>query len=454
VVSERIPERFLVRFSFSRYGRSIYHTYVVDFVRMTGAFAPPMPTPPPLPERAYVLSQFPEFCETFILNEMLQLRDQGIPFTIFSLKRCRDGKYQPGARELMERSTVYPPSLLSFTVFASHIRILTRNPTAYFYCATLLLRTLLASPILFSKSLYVFLLAPWFAREANRRAIQHVHAHWISIPGTAGLFIARMAGTSYSVTAHAYDIFIDRTLLREKIASSMYVATCTEYNRKYLVERYPDVASGKVYTFYHGVDLATFDRPHDGENEKPEILSVGRLCETKGFPDLIEACRILKDRGMQFACRIVGNGPLRESLVEQILRSGLEDTVEILGLLPRDRVIAHYRTARVFCLPCVVAPNGDRDGLPNVICEAMAMELPVVATSVSGIPEAIRDGDTGLIVPPHDPKSLADTIASIWDDPDTRRRIGQNARQSIREKFNLTSCTKALAEFIRNRHDR
>jgi glycosyltransferase involved in cell wall biosynthesis len=398
-----------------------------------------------------VVSQFPEFCETFILNEMIELAKRGVPFRVFSLKHCPDVQFQPGARELMRTATHYAPPLLSPRLWWAHLRAALARPAAYFSTLFLALHSLRGSWKVFAKTLYVFAQAPWFAAVARRQGLRHVHAHWASIPSSSGLFIARLAQVPFSITAHAYDIFIDRTLLREKIRQARYIVTCTRYNGRFLEETFPDDAPGKVEVIYHGVDLDVFDQPHDPAAEEPLLLSIGRLCDTKGFPDLVEACAILKQRGLQFRCRIIGDGYMRGELERQIRASGLEDTVEIAGLLPREKVLAEYRRARLFVLPCVVTPRGDRDGLPNVIVEAMAMGLAVIGTDVSALGEAIEDGETGRLVPPRNPQALADAIGDLWEKPDLRALMGEKGRRKARREFGMRENMDKLGAFIRQR---
>jgi glycosyltransferase involved in cell wall biosynthesis len=404
-----------------------------------------------LPRRAYVVSQFPEFCETFILNEMVELGRRGAPFEIFSLKACRDAQFQPGARELMENATHYCPPVYHPSVIWSHLTAAARRPAVYFSTFLLALRAFAGPSHVLAKTLYVFCQAAWFARIARRRGLAHVHAHWASIPSSAGLFIARLAGATFSLTAHAYDIFIDRTLLREKLHAARYVITCTRYNRRFLLDTYPDVPPEKIRAIYHGVDLSAFTGRRDPAQEEPVILSVGRLCDTKGFPDLIDACALLRERGLRFSCRIVGDGYMREELEARIRQRGLEDWVEIAGLLPRVDVIERYRRARLFVLPCVVTPRGDRDGLPNVVIEAMAMGLPVVATDVSALPEAVEDGVTGRLVTSHAPEAIADAVEDLWRNGPLRARMGAEGVRRVRERFALEDNIEKLAAFVHER---
>lgn len=404
-----------------------------------------------LPMRAYVVSQFPEFCETFVLNEMIELEKRGVPFKVFSLKSCRDTQFQPGAREIMDRATFYAPHPLHPGHLLANLRSIFTGPGRYLATLALAFRARRGGIAVLIKTLYVFYIAAWFARIARREGVHHIHAHWASIPSSGGLCIARLAGIEFSLTAHAYDIFIDRTLLREKIQEARYLVTCTEYNKRFLLKTYPDVAPGKVEAVYHGTDMDVFARDHNVAAEKPVMLSVGRLCDTKGFPELIEACRLLREKGLDFECRIVGDGYMRDALETQIRDAGLTGQVRILGLMPREKVIEEYSQARLFVLPCVITARGDRDGLPNVIVEAMAMGLPVVGSEVSGLPEAIHHGETGLLVPPENPPALAAALEKLWNDAALRRTMGEAAAQKARATFSLRENMEKLARLTREK---
>ncbi len=400
----------------------------------------------PLPLRAYVMSQFPEFCETFVLNELVELERRGVPFEVFSLKPCRDADFQPGAEKIQKEQTHYAPSIFSPAILWAQLVTLLTHPLRYFSTLGLALKSARGGGEVLLKTLYVFGQSAWFARLARRRGVAHIHGHWASIPSSGALFIARLAGLSFSLTAHAYDIFIDRTLLREKIEAADYLVTCTEYNRDFLLKEYPDAPPEKIIANYHGVNLEVFDGEGRSEADAPIILAVGRLCDTKGYPDLIEACRLLKERGVEFELRIVGDGYMREEIEGLIAAGGLQERVKILGLMPREKVLEEYRRARLFVLPCVITPRGDRDGLPNVVSEAMAMRVPVVGTDVSGLPEAVVDGETGRLVPPHDPEALAEAIAELWDNAERRRKMGDAGRKVIVEKLGLRDNMEQLAD--------
>ena len=235
-------------------------------------------------------------------------------------------------------------------------------------------------------------------------------------------------------------------MVREKLAEAKFIATCTDYNRHYLADLGKDVFDHKLKLVYHGLDAGRYRRREVSAAPKPVILSVGQLRERKGYPYLIEACRILREQGFDFECRIVGEGPLYEELDNQIQDLGLENHVLLYGALPEEEVINQYEQATIFTLPAILGKDGDRDGIPNVILEAMAMEIPVVSTDHSGIPEVVEDHVNGLLVPPGDPDTLAQALSRLLRSPDLRKRMGQKGRQTVLAKFDPHKNARLLLD--------
>jgi glycosyltransferase involved in cell wall biosynthesis len=276
----------------------------------------------------------------------------------------------------------------------------------------------------------------------------HLHAHFIDRAATVALVAARFLGATYSVTAHAREIYVDAFLLPERMGGARFVATCTEYNRRHLAA-IADGSSDRIVRLYHGLDLATYlslERAAPDAAEPPLLLSVAQLAERKGLRHLVDACAILASRGRSFICEIVGDGPLRSALESQVRALGVEDSVRLTGPLPYPAVVERYRRAAVFSLPCIVAPDGDRDGIPNVILEAMAAMVPVVSTAVSGIPEVLRHEETGLIVPQGDALALADAIERLLDDRELGSRIAATARDFVAAEFDLDRNVNRLVD--------
>jgi len=271
-----------------------------------------------------------------------------------------------------------------------------------------------------------------------------------------GELVHRLAGCPFSFTAHAKDIYLtEREELGRKIATAEFVITCTGFNRKYLQE----IASNgtPIHLCYHGVDLSRFSgEPGESRRryaETPLILSVGRFCEKKGFPFLIQACHRLKQGGRRFVCRMVGFGPLQEQLEELIRTLELQDCVSLAGKMTQNDLIREYQRADVFVLPCLVADDGDRDGIPNVLVEAMAMRIPVVSTPVSGIGELVDHMENGLLTPEKDSEALAAAIETLLDDPLLRDRLGENGRQKVMAGFSLDRSTAKVRRLLAGAED-
>jgi glycosyltransferase involved in cell wall biosynthesis len=270
-----------------------------------------------------------------------------------------------------------------------------------------------------------------------------IHAHFVDRAAIVALVAGRLLERPYSVTAHANDIYVDPVMLPEKIVEAKFVATCTAYNATHLAGIAPDAATS-ITCIHHGLDVNRYVPNNESYTYRPAILAVGQLREKKGFTYLVAACAELCKRGHEFVCDIVGEGPLRPELEAQIREYQLEDIISLRGALDHQRVIDHYLAASVFALPCVTAANGDMDGIPNVILEAMAMELPVVSTRHSGIPEAVDDGISGLLVPQRDVAALADAIERLLGDSVLRRRMGRAGRQIVVSRFDVATNVELL----------
>jgi glycosyltransferase involved in cell wall biosynthesis len=268
------------------------------------------------------------------------------------------------------------------------------------------------------------------------RGVSHLHAHFMDRASTVALVASRLLGIRYSLTAHAADIYVHPVLAREKIHHAALVVTCTDYNRSYLAQLAHD-AEAKIKCIYHGLELSEYTPVKRSARRTPVLLCVGQLQEKKGIAYLLQACRLLLEEEYQFGCVIVGEGPLRAELEEQIRRLRLGSVVALCGALPHQDVIRLYGQASVFVLPAVISADGDRDGIPNVILEAMAMKLPVISTRHSGIPEVVEHGVNGLLVRPSDAEALKQAIGCLLDDPTLARQLGECGRQTVAAKFDL-----------------
>ena len=386
---------------------------------------------------AYVLSQFPETHETFILREVQALTHAlGTRLPTFSLKPCRDRVIHEEARPFL-KTTCYPSVKTTVRAFPTLFR---SQPARA--CLQEVLTAYRAQPAEGTKAFITLLLAAALIPTIRQLKLRHLHAHWATMPALAAYFIKQVSGVPYSITAHAWDIYADTTMLREKLQAAEFIVTCTAANCKALtgLGARPD----RVVLSYHGLDFTRLPSPVFYRSPDLRILAVGRLVEQKGFADLITACQILQQRGVPFRCQIIGDGPLAADLRNLIMHYRLDNAISLLGTLPQAEVFAAYHQATAFCAPSIIAHDGNRDGIPNVILEAMSQGLPVVASAVSGIPEVVQHHKTGWLVPPWNTHSLAATLQEIYQQPQEARRCAGAAYKLVRSQFDVRENTAAL----------
>lgn len=389
----------------------------------------------------YVVKRFPRFSETFILNEVLALEARGITVEVFSLLDPPDEPRHAGLAKLKARITRLADT--------SGPMMTPDDEDAALFAGT----TAAAASRLIAKAERV-------AELARARGLHHLHAHFASDATTVALLAARSAGLPFSLTAHARDIYhdyvdpeTDTAKRRTKLIAAAFTVTVSDFNLRHLTALCPE-AETRIHRIYNGIDLSSF-RPAGPARRKPgRILAVGRLVEKKGFRDLIDACASLAERGTDFDCRIIGDGPLHGALTEQITKLGLDERVQLLGPMPQETLTHILEEASLVTLPCIVTPDGDRDGLPTVLLEAMAKGLPVVTTTVTGGPEIVAEGKTGHLVSPGDPAALAEALQSLIRDPARAILMGQAGRLRAEAQFDLRASSAALAGLFHKAYGR
>jgi colanic acid/amylovoran biosynthesis glycosyltransferase len=386
---------------------------------------------------AYVVKRYPRFSETFIVGEILALEALGVEIEVFSLYHTTDTHFHDTlARVCASVHYLCADNLKAFELWALFEQADAALPNFW--------NTL---EVARGEDIHHVYQAIRLALEVRARGLRHIHAHFASAQTTVARLASRFAGVPYSFTAHAKDIYhksVSGPDLRRKLEDASSAVTVSDYNLEYLRTAFPSVAH-RVRRVYNGLDFerfAYFKPPTD----EVRIVSVGRLVEKKGFFDLIDACAILQGRGQRFECQIVGSGPLEAQLRARIGALGLADRVRLLGPRPQAEVIELVRGATVFAAPCLVAEDGDRDGLPTVLLEAMALGTPCVATDVTGIPEVVRHEDTGLIVPQRDPQTLADALERLLRDREACARLAGHARALIEREFDARQNAARLRE--------
>ncbi len=401
---------------------------------------------------AYLVSQFPETFETFILREIAELSVREIQVEVFSLKVCRDKIVHEEAKNLADK-VHYRPFVFSFAVFGATLAFLLSHPLRWLHAlwvalsADFNLRSLNHTGIRIAKNLAVFPKSCSFAWAIRSGGFRHLHAHWANTPTTAAMMISILTRVPFSITAHAFDIYKDRPRLGPKLRTARFVVTCTDYNREYLQALAPN-KSDKIYLNYHGLDPELFCHTAPRLADPLRLLAVGRLTQTKGFFDLVEACAQLMKAGVAFECTLVGDGELRRELEAAVVKHKMSQVFQIKGVIGQKPLRILYETADIFVMPSVVAADGDRDGIPNVVLEAMAAGLPIVATQISGLPEAVEDGRNGLLVPERSASRLAEAIQILARDSDRRDQMGKASRARVMEQFVLETNISELVDIF------
>lgn len=406
------------------------------------------------PRIGYILKRYPRLSETFILNEIAVMERLGSTLALFSLLQPEPPPHHPMVKQIKAPLYHLPAALSAKTkaLARAHVACFLAAPFRYGHA---LYRAIYSS--LQSKHLLgvwkQFARAGFVAHACRRQQVTLIHAHFANAPAAVAWFASAMTGLPYSFTTHAKDLYLTpKRVMRRRVHGARFVVSCTRYNVDYLRSFIPASEHAKIRLVYHGIDVERFVADpvaaSQSSSHVPTILSVGRLVPKKGFPDLIAACQFLHQEGLRFRCFIVGEGPLRDALEADIVRHGLAGVVSLKGAMTHADLIAFYREADIFALaPCIVS-NGDRDGIPNVIAEAMAIGVPVVSTAVSGIPELIQNGVTGLLVPPESPPELATALRRLLGNPEDGRRLAHNARDRIEKQFDCMETTKTLRELM------
>jgi len=388
-----------------------------------------------VPDLAYVCKVYPRFSETFITSEILAHEAAGLELEIVSLRPPVDGRFHPALAEVRAPVTYLPATGIRATDLWDELRAAaTELPGLGAH-----LEELLCVDV---RDAYQ---AVTLARHVRAGGIRHLHAHFASVATTVARLAARLAGVTYSFTAHAKDIFhesVEEADLRAKLADAVGVVTVSDFNELHLRQRF-GAAADRIQRIYNGLDLSGF--PYTSPADRPPVIvAVGRLVEKKGFDVLIDACAELRRRGRDFLCVIAGGGEQAAALAARVESRALGGVVSLCGPLPQHRVRELVGGAAVMAAPCVVAEDGNRDGLPTVLLEAMALGTPCVSTDVTGIPELVRHGQTGLLVGQSDAIALAEALERLLGDPAERVRLATAARALIEAEFDVIRQAAAV----------
>ena len=384
---------------------------------------------------AYLFERFPSFTQTFCYREIVELRRQGASPAIFSVRRPVGEPAQDWDPAITGQVEYLPADeqVVREVDRAARKGELPDSATgeiAAWGRKTDFLRLYQAAHL---------------GPRLQALGVRHVHAHFAGLAARTAYWVERFFGIGFSFTAHANDIFSPKSFeisLGELIRAARAIVTVSDFGVGFLREKYPGDAA-KMHRVYNGIDLGGFPRA-EFTVTPATILSIGRLIEKKGFHDLIEACRLLRERGVEFRCEVIGEGPLETALCDQITRAGLTTVITLTGPLPQREVIKRLAYSALFALPCVEEVGGGMDNLPTVLMEAMAAGLPVISTALGGVPEMVQDGITGLLVPARQPVALADAITQVLSDEPLARSFGEAGRQRAAELFAIHNSAQAL----------
>jgi glycosyltransferase involved in cell wall biosynthesis len=400
---------------------------------------------PALPIIGVVLDTFPAISETFIFREIGQLVQDGVPLALASIHRPASLLHSEAAP--LAARVAYRPSPLDPAFWR---RALPEMRSHRFWKPAILviLEALRASPgkrlAALAPLWHLLPTAAWMAAGFRQCGVKHVHSHFLGYPALVGRLAAGMMGVTSSISIHGSDLHRPSPFAAGNVRHSQFVLTCTGESQRALLTQFHDLPGLRAYRVYHGLDLQRFplriperlealQRP----GARLRIVCVARLAKKKGIDILIRACSLLRRSAVPFHCDILGDGPEREGLENLIGQLNLDEQVIIHGARSQDEVLEIYRQASVMALPCRVAPDGDRDGIPNVLVEAMASGLPVVSTPIGSISELVTEGVTGRLTQPESPQALANALAAILADPEPAFQMAVTARQRVEREFDL-----------------
>ena len=391
---------------------------------------------------AYLLKKFPRLSETFVLNEILHQERIGTRVHVWSRRSPDNEPRHPQFAELraqveqVNATNGMDPWLELFGPRPEHHALLERFGG--------IVRELSAfehtrMPSLFAEALFLL-------PRARALGIQHIHAHFATDSAIVAMLIHELGGPTYSVTAHAKDIYrsaVNPKLLARIVTHSAFTVTVCDANVEFMKTQLPASAMARVRRLYNGIDLKSF-KPRPSPRDENHVLIVARLVEKKGFGVLVSALSILRDREVPFQATFVGEGEERARIEALIAAAGLKDRIRMTGAQDQEQVRGWMSRASVMCLPCVVGEDGNRDALPTTLIEAQAMGLPCISTPVTGIPEILEHGRAGVLVPENDARATADAIQALFGDAARCSELARAGRSQVERLFDAEKSARTL----------
>lgn len=395
----------------------------------------------------YISTAIPSLTLTFVYREIFGLEKKGFFIRTVSMHCPPDAKISKEAR-VLKAKTYYLDQVTLWEKLTVFLSTPFKIPRRFFQCFLLFAKAKpMKFPMDYVRLFYHWIEACYLIEKFKSEEINHVHCHFISGPTSIGMFFAKLRNIPYSFTMHASNIWLFPIALMTKLKNSRFSVSISDYNRQYICETYGEQYTKKIHIIRCGIDpQGDYSKAIKNSTKTPylKILAVGQLAKRKGFHVLIEACYTLRQQGLQFECTIIGGGPEEKNLRHQVLALAVDDIVTLAGALPQEKVVRYYRDADIFVLPSVIVENGQRDGIPVVLMEAMAWRLPVISTTVSGIPELIEAGKTGLLVPPEDAQALTQSIVKLAQSVELRTQLGEAGCNKVMNDFNINHSVNQL----------
>ena len=415
-----------------------------------------MPQQQPPSTLGYILKGYPRISETFISNEILLLEKMGFTMRLFPMRQPRESFSHASVKEIKARVDYLPTELLEdfFRLLRPNIFLAAKKPKQFARTLRIAAQGVSAGKEL--ATLKHLLQAGYLTRNhlEKDKSIAQLHGHFAHSPTSVTMFASLLSEIPFSFTAHAKDIYTsDKEKIRRKITSAQFVITCTRHNAEYL-RAIATNCSTPIYCIYHGIDLNLFQRTlSPPETRNPyKILTVARMTAKKGLPTIYRALAGLHQKGIPFTHTLIGDGDEREKILALISSLGLDDHCRWIGTQTHEEVLIHFKASDLFVLGCEIAVNGDRDGIPNVLVESLAMGVPALSTNVSAIPEILIDGKTGITVEPSHPEQLEQAMLRILTDKNLRGRLIAGGQQRVKEHFDNRRWIQKLAEIF-HRHN-
>lgn len=396
---------------------------------------------------AYLMSRYPKITETFILNEVIALEKIGLDISLFPLQREKAKVIHPKALSLMPKVTFTP--LLSIEIFVNFCLMCLKHPVKMVSTFFNIIRYNLGCSNFLLGAIAFFPKAVYLSTLFKQQGFTHIHAHFANHPTMVAYVINQLSGIGYSFTAHGSDIHKRQHMLPEKFNAAKFAVMISQYNERFFYTRTGLLHNDKLQIVRCGVDTQLFTPKIHTNNDVTQILCVASLREVKGHCYLIEACAQLKSQEIPFHLTLIGDGPMRGALEAQISQLNLENEVTLLGAQPQQKILESLAISDIFTLTSFQTASGNREGIPVVIMEAMACGLPVVASDVSGIPELVNDGKTGLLCETQNPKSIAEKLSILCSDSETRGTMGMAGRAFVEQEFDLVKNAYKLAKLFK-----